>query len=86
MYHDTFLPINREIYESILTLIEVCCCLYSEDFTVIFSIRELRLTEALSDPHVCDRILEYNVHKERSGSNRFAKGRSETMETLHGLR
>ncbi|XP_078319083.1 protein canopy 4-like [Crassostrea virginica] len=53
---------------------------------IVYNKSELRLTEALSDPHVCDRILEYNVHKERSGSNRFAKGRSETMETLHGLR
>ncbi|XP_048757645.1 protein canopy 4-like [Ostrea edulis] len=52
---------------------------------IVYSTSELRFTEALNDPHVCDKILEYNVHKERSGSNRFAKGRSETMETLHGL-
>lgn len=52
---------------------------------IVYNKSELRLTEALTDPHVCDKILEYNVHKERSGSNRFAKGRSETMETLHGL-
>ena len=47
---------------------------------------ELRLTEALQDPHVCEKILKYNVHAEREGSLRYAKGRSETMSTLHGLR
>jgi len=46
---------------------------------------ELRLIEAVSDPHVCEKILEYNIHAERKGSLRFSKGRSETMETLHGL-
>ncbi|XP_074648004.1 protein canopy 4-like [Tubulanus polymorphus] len=46
---------------------------------------ELRLAEALVDPHICDRILQYNVHKEKEGSLRFAKGQSETMRTLHGL-
>ena len=39
----------------------------------------------MDDPHICDKILQYNVHKERKGSNRFAKGMSETFETLHGL-
>ncbi|CAG5116331.1 unnamed protein product [Candidula unifasciata] len=46
---------------------------------------ELRLIEVINDPHVCDKIIEYNVHAERKGSLRFAKGRSQTMETLHGL-
>ncbi|KAL3876112.1 hypothetical protein ACJMK2_033990 [Sinanodonta woodiana] len=46
---------------------------------------ELRLIEALQEPHVCDRILEYDVHKERKGSLRFAKGRSQTMSTLQNL-
>lgn len=46
---------------------------------------ELRLIEALTDPHVCDKILEYNVHAERKGSLRFSKGQSQTMETLHNL-
>ncbi|XP_013401233.1 protein canopy 4 [Lingula anatina] len=46
---------------------------------------DLRLIEALTDPHVCDKILEYNVHKEKKGSMRYAKGMSETMQTLHGL-
>ncbi|XP_013103189.1 protein canopy homolog 4 [Stomoxys calcitrans] len=44
---------------------------------------ELRLLESIEN--VCDRILEYNLHKERSDSTRFAKGMSETFKTLHGL-
>jgi len=46
---------------------------------------ELRLTEALHEPHICENILSYNVHAERKGSLRYAKGMSETMQTLHGL-
>lgn len=30
-------------------------------------------------------MLEYNVHKERTDSTRFAKGMSTTFKTLHGL-
>ncbi|KAK7574522.1 hypothetical protein V9T40_011713 [Parthenolecanium corni] len=44
---------------------------------------ELRLLESLEG--VCDRILEYNIHKERSDSTRFAKGMSQTFQALHGL-
>ncbi|XP_024082220.1 protein canopy 4 isoform X2 [Cimex lectularius] len=44
---------------------------------------ELRLLESLEG--VCDRILEYNIHKERQDSTRFAKGMSQTFKTLHGL-
>ncbi|KAI5727666.1 protein canopy homolog 3 [Diaphorina citri] len=44
---------------------------------------ELRLVESLEG--LCNRILEYNIHKERSDSTRFAKGMSETFKTLHGL-
>ncbi|XP_064617797.1 protein canopy 4-like [Liolophura sinensis] len=51
-----------------------------------YNTSELRLTEALQDPHICERILEYNVHAEREGSLRYAKGRSQTMDTLHGLK
>ncbi|KAH3861569.1 protein canopy homolog 3-like isoform X1 [Dreissena polymorpha] len=50
-----------------------------------YNTAELRLIEALQDPHICEKILEYNIHKERDGSNRFAKGQSETFQTLHGL-
>ena len=31
-------------------------------------------------------MLEYNMHKERVGSLRFEKGKSETMKTLEGLK
>lgn len=44
---------------------------------------ELRLVESMED--VCERILEYNIHKERTDSTRFAKGMSQTFKTLHGL-
>jgi len=44
---------------------------------------ELRLIESLEN--VCTRILEYNIHKERSDSSRFSKGMSQTFKTLHGL-
>uniref|UniRef100_A0A8D8R0A7 Protein canopy 4 n=1 Tax=Cacopsylla melanoneura TaxID=428564 RepID=A0A8D8R0A7_9HEMI len=44
---------------------------------------ELRLVESLEG--LCDRILKYNIHKERSDSTRFAKGTSETFKTLQGL-
>lgn len=44
---------------------------------------ELRLLESLEN--VCDRILQYNLHKERKDSTRFAKGMSQTFRTLHGL-
>ncbi|XP_049292239.1 protein canopy homolog 4 [Anopheles funestus] len=44
---------------------------------------ELRLLETLEN--VCERILQYNIHKERKDSTRFAKGMSQTFQTLHGL-
>ncbi|EZA55157.1 hypothetical protein DMN91_000986 [Ooceraea biroi] len=44
---------------------------------------ELRLLESLED--VCERILEYNIHKERTDSTRFARGTSQTFKTLHNL-
>nr|CAD7574974.1 unnamed protein product [Timema californicum] len=44
---------------------------------------ELRLVESLDG--ICERILEYNIHKERQDSTRFAKGMSQTFQTLHGL-
>jgi hypothetical protein len=48
-----------------------------------YSKSELRLVESLDG--ICDRLLSYNIHKERSDSSRFAKGMSETFRTLHGL-
>lgn len=44
---------------------------------------ELRLEESLEN--LCERVLEYNLHKERKDSTRFAKGMSQTFQTLHGL-
>ncbi|XP_046744787.1 protein canopy 4 [Diprion similis] len=44
---------------------------------------ELRLVESLEG--ICERILEYNIHKEREDSTRFSKGMSQTFKTLHGL-
>lgn len=44
---------------------------------------ELRLVESLDG--ICERLLSYNMHKERTDSTRFAKGMSQTFQTLHGL-
>lgn len=44
---------------------------------------ELRLEE--SRENVCDQVLQYNIHKERKDSTRFAKGMSQTFQALHGL-
>lgn len=44
---------------------------------------DIRFIEVVEN--VCQRLTEYNLHKERQGSNRFAKGMSETFSTLHGL-
>lgn len=44
---------------------------------------ELRLIESTED--VCEQVLQYNIHKERKDSTRFAKGMSQTFGTLHGL-
>ena len=58
---------------------------------VDYSRSELRLIESLHGDEeseikgVCERMLEYNMHKERAGSLRFAKGESQTMGTLKGL-
>lgn len=38
-----------------------CCCLH----------RDLRLIEVTET--ICKRLLDYSLHKERTGSNRFAK-------------
>ena len=44
---------------------------------------ELRLVETMEE--VCERILKYNIHKERKDWTRFARGQSETFRTLEGL-
>ncbi|KAI1291887.1 Protein canopy -like protein 3 [Halotydeus destructor] len=48
-----------------------------------YKFSELRLVESMEG--VCDRLLQYNMHKERTDSSRFAKGMSQTFQTLHGL-
>lgn len=45
--------------------------------------RELRLVESLEG--LCEKMLEYKIHKERTDSTRFAKEISQTFKTLHGL-
>ncbi|KAK4020217.1 protein canopy homolog 3 isoform X1 [Daphnia magna] len=44
---------------------------------------ELRLVESLEG--LCERILDYRIHKERTDSSRFSKEMSQTFKTLHGL-
>ena len=34
---------------------------------------------------VCEKLLEYNVHKEKKDSTRFARGTSETFQALDNL-
>ncbi|KAM4564816.1 protein canopy 4 isoform 1-T1 [Fundulus diaphanus] len=48
-----------------------------------YNTSETRLTEAVDN--ICERILQYNVHAERPGSLRYAKGSSQTMTTLKNL-
>ena len=44
---------------------------------------ELRFIESMEN--ICSVLLDYNIHKERKDSSRFAKGMSSTFQTLHGL-
>lgn len=44
---------------------------------------ELYYIESLEG--VCDKLLEYNIHKERTDSTRFSRGMSSTFKTLHQL-
>ena len=44
---------------------------------------ELRLIETLDQ--VCEKLLEYNIHKERKDVTRFARGTSQTFQALDGL-
>lgn len=68
------------IRSEVLSEIDVDCFLWSD---LHFDCRELRLVESLDG--ICEKILEYNIHKERKDSTRFAKGMSQTFQTLHGL-
>lgn len=44
---------------------------------------ELRLIETMEG--LCDRLLQYNIHKERKDWTRFARGKSQTFQALDGL-
>jgi len=44
---------------------------------------QVRLIESMET--ACEGIMSYNIHKERKDSTRFAKGQSQTFQTLHGL-
>lgn len=44
---------------------------------------ELRLIETRDS--ICEKLLEYNVHKEKKDSTRFARGTSETFQALDNL-
>ena len=44
---------------------------------------ELRLIETRDA--ICEKLLEYNVHKERTDSTRFARGTSQTFQALDNL-
>ncbi|CAL8376936.1 unnamed protein product [Boreogadus saida] len=48
-----------------------------------YNTSETRLTEAVDN--ICEGILQYNIHAERPGSLRYAKGASQTMTTLKNL-
>ncbi|XP_041034832.1 protein canopy 4 [Carcharodon carcharias] len=48
-----------------------------------YNTSETRLADAMDN--ICERILQYNVHAERPGSLRYAKGTSETMMALKNL-
>jgi len=75
--HPNICSRQKCVFVSKLGLSKACC--------LCLCVRELRLTEAIHEPHICENILQYNVHAERKGSLRYAKGMSETMQTLHGL-
>ncbi|XP_062503829.1 protein canopy 4-like [Corticium candelabrum] len=55
---------------------------WSEKKTTEYRKSEVRLVEAIE--RVCEKMLGYSVHTDRP--ERYAKGRSETMSTLHALR
>jgi hypothetical protein len=64
-------------------VIETGYALDGEKKKLKYTKSQLRLIE--STENVCDQVLNYNIHKERKDSTRFAKGMSQTFQTLHGL-
>ncbi|XP_043943828.1 protein canopy homolog 3-like [Protopterus annectens] len=55
----------------------------SKGSKIKYTTSDLRLIEVTET--ICKRLLDYNLHKERPGSTRFAKGMPETFQTLHNL-
>ncbi|CAH8459886.1 unnamed protein product [Dicrocoelium dendriticum] len=53
--------------------------------TIEYNRSELRLLEVLESPPICNRMLEYRIHKERTGLRRFDKGVPETVQSLTEL-
>nr|CAH8873128.1 unnamed protein product [Trichobilharzia regenti] len=52
---------------------------------VKYDTSEIRLLEVLEDPPICNRLLQYKVHKERQDSTRFDKSTPQTMKSLNEL-
>ncbi|CAH8873189.1 unnamed protein product [Trichobilharzia szidati] len=52
---------------------------------VKYDTSEVRLLEVLEDPPICNRLLQYKVHKERQDSTRFDKSMPQTMKSLNEL-
>ncbi|CAL8102220.1 unnamed protein product [Calicophoron daubneyi] len=52
---------------------------------VVMVFRELRLLEVLQEPPICRKMLEYKLHKERTGINRFDKSTPQTLRSLKDL-
>ncbi|THD27878.1 Ctg4a [Fasciola hepatica] len=46
---------------------------------------ELRFIEVFSEPPLCNRMLNYKLHKERKGCSRFDKTVPETQKSLSSL-
>ncbi|KAK2726832.1 protein canopy homolog 3-like [Artemia franciscana] len=64
-------------------VIESCYSLDACNKKTKYRVSQTRLEDSLDE--LCERMLQYNIHKERTDSTRFAKGMSQTFETLHGL-
>lgn len=54
------------------------------NFQISSTEKELKFLEALEK--VCEGMMEYKLHKEKSGVSRFAKEESSTMKALNELR
>ncbi|CAL8102217.1 unnamed protein product [Calicophoron daubneyi] len=57
----------------------------SSDRKINYMKSELRLLEVLQEPPICRKMLEYKLHKERTGINRFDKSTPQTLRSLKDL-